>query len=79
MQVTKRWLVSLGLASGCLVWSIGRSPEVPFDKIAIDLEASETCAFVDINGDGRTDTVSGEFWYEAPRWTPHRFRELNFT
>jgi hypothetical protein len=32
-----------------------------------------------VNRDGRLDLVSGEFWYEAPSWTPHRFRELEFT
>ena len=45
----------------------------------IDGGASETVAIADINRDGRPDIVSGEFWYEAPAWTPHRFRELNFT
>jgi hypothetical protein len=44
----------------------------------IDGGASETAAVVDINKDGRLDIVSGEFWYEAPAWTAHRFRELNF-
>ena len=55
-----------------------RSPEIAFEKHTIDLGSSETCAFADINGDGRLDIVSGEFWYAAPAWTPNRFRELSF-
>jgi hypothetical protein len=45
----------------------------------IDAGASETAAVADINQDGRLDIVSGESWYEAPGWTPHRFREINYT
>ena len=56
-----------------------RSDEIPFAKHTIDLGASEPCAWADINGDGRLDIVSGENWYEALRWTKHKFRELNFT
>jgi hypothetical protein len=55
-----------------------RPPEVPFSKTMIDSGASETAAFADVNGDGRLDIVSGEYWYEAPRWTPHRFRDLPY-
>jgi hypothetical protein len=33
----------------------------------------------DVNGDGRLDIVSGEYWYAAPNWTPHRFRELPYS
>jgi hypothetical protein len=60
------------------VWSISRPPEVPFEKLAIDSGASETAAFADINGDGRLDLVSGEYWYEAPNWTPHKFRDIAY-
>ncbi|MBI5087046.1 MAG: VCBS repeat-containing protein, partial [Acidobacteria bacterium] len=41
-----------------------RPPELLFDKAMLDAGASETCAFADINGDKRSDIVSGEFWYE---------------
>ena len=70
----------LGLATvlGITLWSISRPPEVPFEKRLIDGGASETAAFADINGDGKLDIVSGEFWYEAPAWTPHKFRELSY-
>lgn len=55
-----------------------RTPDIPFTARMIDSGASETAAVADINKDGRLDIISGEFWYEAPAWTAHRFRELNF-
>jgi hypothetical protein len=61
-----------------LVLAGGRPADIPFEKRTIDLGASETCAFADVNGDGKLDILSGDFWYEGPRWTQHRFRELNF-
>jgi hypothetical protein len=60
------------------LWSVTRPAEVPFKKIMIDGGAAETVAFADINKDGKLDIVSGEYWYEAPAWTPHRFRDLKF-
>jgi hypothetical protein len=50
-----------------------------FEKHTIDLGASETALFADINRDGKLDLVSGEYWYEAPRWIKHRFREIDYT
>jgi hypothetical protein len=70
--------IALIAGVGLLLAVAGRSPEIPFEKHTIDLGASETSAVADINGDGQLDIVSGEFWYAAPGWTPHRFRELNF-
>ena len=56
-----------------------RSPDIPFEKHTIDIGANETCAWADINGDGRLDIVSGENWFEAPTWRKNRFRTLHFT
>jgi hypothetical protein len=65
----------------CAVASVAasRPPDIPFRIHAIDPGASETAAAVDVNRDGLLDIVSGENWYEAPRWTKHRFRELGFS
>ncbi len=71
-------MLALAAASALTVWSIGRPPDVRFEKVLIDEGASETAAFADINGDRKLDIVSGEFWYEAPKWRPHRFRELDY-
>ena len=56
-----------------------RSPDIPFRSLLIDNGASETAAVVDVNKDGKLDIISGEHWYQAPSWTKHKFRELNFT
>lgn len=58
--------------------AVFRPAEVPFEIHTIDLGSSETAAFADINGDGKLDIVSGENWYEAPRWTKHHFRDIPF-
>ena len=65
--------------TGFLAWTFNRSEEIPFEKHTLDLGSNEACAFADINGDGRLDIVSGENWYEAPKWIKHKFRELSFT
>lgn len=66
-------------ASVVLAFEVTRPPEIPFVKHTIDLGASETAAIVDINGDGKPDIVSGENWYEAPKWTKHHFRDILYT
>jgi hypothetical protein len=71
-------LLVIVLAVAVLAWAAVRTPDIPFEKHTIDLGANESCAFADINGDGRLDIVSGENWYEAPRWTKRRFRNLPY-
>jgi hypothetical protein len=58
--------------------SVSRPDEIPFEKHTIDLGSSETAVFADINRDGKLDLVSGEYWYEAPNWTKHRFRQIYY-
>ncbi len=50
---------------------------VRFQKVTINAASDfEAACAADINGDGKLDIVSGDTWYEAPNWTPHRFREI---
>ena len=62
-----------------LGWTASRPAEIVFERQMIDPGASETVAVVDVNGDGKLDIVSGEYWYEAPKWTKHQFRQIDFT
>jgi len=67
------------IAAAALCLGASRPPDIAFRIHTVDPGASETAAVADINRDGRLDIVSGENWYEAPRWTRHRFRELGFS
>src|SRR3954468_16550101 len=62
------------ITAASVAWTVTRPDDIPFHKHELDLGANEPCAFADINGDGKLDVVSGENWYEAPRWTKHKFR-----
>ncbi len=70
----RRTLIVLAAAAS----AANRPADIPFEKITLDLGANESCAFADMNRDGKLDIVSGENWYEAPSWTRHPFRELPF-
>ena len=37
---------------------------------------SEGIAVMEMNGDGILDVISGAYWYEAPDWQRHKFREV---
>lgn len=60
-----------------LLWA-GRPADILFEKITLDLGANESCAFADLNRDGKLDVVSGENWFEAPAWKKHHFRDLPY-
>jgi hypothetical protein len=68
-----RWL--LMLISGLVMAQT--EPRFLLHEVGRDL--SEGVSVFDVNRDGRLDVVSGAFWYEAPHWGPHRFREVGFT
>lgn len=68
------------LASYSLILAVAMAQTEPrflLHEIARDL--SEGVSVFDVNRDGRLDVVSGAFWYQAPDWKPHRFREVGFT
>jgi hypothetical protein len=66
-------MVVLGLQAGP-----SRPADIPFQPHLVDPGASETAAVADFNGDGRLDIASGEYWYDGPSWTKHRFRDVGF-
>src|SRR5580692_11106071 len=71
-------LLPVALLFASIARTVTRPDDIPFEKHTIDLGASEAAAVADINGDGKLDIISGENWYQAPSWTKHKFRTLNF-
>jgi hypothetical protein len=66
-------------ATACLLVMQGRPPDLAFRIHPIDAGASETAAVADLDRDGRLDIISGEYWYRAPSWTKHKFRDVGFS
>ena len=54
-----------------------RPSAMRFEKVTINASSDfEAAGVADFNNDGKPDIVSGDTWYEAPKWTPHKFREI---
>jgi hypothetical protein len=70
-----KWFLVLSLA---VTFAASRPEDIPFEKRIIDLGANEPCAIVDLNHDGHLDIVSGENWFEGPKWTKHKFRSFEY-
>jgi hypothetical protein len=76
----RRWLgVSLIGFSSVAILAASRPADIPFRVQMIDPGYNETAAVADLNNDGKPDIISGESWYEAPNWTKHPLREINYT
>ncbi len=41
-----------------------------------DQSPFETAGAADFNGDGNLDIFCGDSWYEAPKWTRHKVRDV---
>lgn len=67
-------ILSVGLVIGLSFIAAG---SVPFKKHVINAESvAEAAGVLDVNRDGTLDILSGEFWYEAPKWTKHLVRNI---
>jgi hypothetical protein len=62
-----------------LAWAAGRPLDIAFRIRMIDPGYNETVALADINKDGKPDIISGESWYEAPQWSKHPLREIDYS
>jgi hypothetical protein len=61
------------------VLATNRPADIAFRVQMIDPGYSETAAVADLNRDGRPDIISGESWYEAPNWTKHPLRAIDYS
>lgn len=51
-------------------------PAITWKKTVLDTKfRSEGVAVADVNKDGKTDVLVGEFWYEAPDWKRHEMQK----
>jgi len=77
---TRTAFAAAGVFLAAALWITAgiRPADIRFEKTMLDSGASETAAIADMNRDARPDIVSGDTWYEAPAWTPHRFRDIEY-
>jgi hypothetical protein len=55
-----------------------RPADIAFKVTMIDPGYNETAAVADLNHDGKLDIISGDSWYEAPTWTKHHLRDIDY-
>ncbi|OWK37709.1 FG-GAP repeat domain-containing protein [Fimbriiglobus ruber] len=74
------WILSAGLCAAAVAGpSPAQEPVSPspitWKKTVLDRKfRSEGVAVADVNKDGKKDVMNGEYWYEAPEWTPHEMQ-----
>ncbi len=73
------FLLPAALGIALLMMAASRPPDIAFRMHMIDPGWCETAAIADFNNDGRPDIAACESWYEAPNWTRHPLREINYT
>lgn len=77
----RRFATSVGIwgAIACFA-SISFGAEPRFKMHVINGESVfEAAGAFDVDGDGKLDVVSGEYWYKAPDWTKFKVREVSKT
>src|ERR1700726_2127240 len=60
----------------------GNVPQATFFVHRLSADHAEGITTIDMNGDGRSDLVSGAYWYENPgpeggEWKRHQFRTVD--
>jgi hypothetical protein len=73
----KYTFITISIASfviGCSV-SLGRPQKPVFIAHRVGHFRSEACCVGDFNNDGKIDILAGPYWYEAPYWKAHEFRD----
>src|SRR5262245_21628448 len=74
-------IVAVALVAGALRPPLAEAvdppaaPKITWKKTVLDRQfRSEGVAVADVNKDGKIDVLNGEYWYEAPDWTPHEMQ-----
>jgi hypothetical protein len=69
----RRFVAALttSVLSAVVLLGASRPADIAFRVQMIDPGYNETAAVADLNKDGKLDIISGESWYEAPKWTKH--------
>jgi hypothetical protein len=49
---------------------------IEWQKIKLDGSTFESAGVFDVNNDGKSDIVCGGYWYEAPKWSKHKLRDV---
>jgi len=74
----RRILIPLILLSAPAFFAATRPADIAFRVTMIDPGYNETAAVADLNHDGKPDIISGDSWYEAPTWTKHHLRDIDY-
>jgi hypothetical protein len=74
----RRFLIPLVLISAPAFFAATRPADIAFRVTMIDPGYNETAAVADLNHDGKPDIISGDSWYEAPTWTKHHLRDIDY-
>lgn len=76
-----RWHLPVSVTaifSAAVLLAASRPADIAFRIQMIDPGYGETVAIADLNRDGMPDIIAGEHWYEAPHWTKHPLRSINY-
>ena len=57
---------------------MSRPLDITFRVHMVDPGFSESVEVADFNKDGRLDILSAEYSFEAPNWTKHKVRDIQF-
>jgi hypothetical protein len=73
----KRLVVRALIVASLFALTFPAPGAVPFKMHVINADSvCESAGVLDVNRDGVLDILSGEYWYEAPKWTKHFVRKI---